>query len=139
MAFQSASAYGIEEAQRAETVDIACVLCHFEGNLDMGLCAEIVNLCRFDKGNDVDEICAVGEVAIMQMNIVRTCRCRGYVMEMTITKKKRFTFVLISIKVVQPPSVEAGRATNDPVHLVAFIEQELRAAKGVTSKAVVKA
>jgi len=36
------------------------------------------------------------------------------------------TLMLVGVKVVQPAGVEAGRATDDTVHLVPLLQQQLR-------------
>jgi hypothetical protein len=42
-----------------------------------------------------------------------------------VVMRKMLTFVLISIEVMQSPGVEARGATNDPVHLISFVQQQL--------------
>jgi hypothetical protein len=59
MLLETAGSDGIKETEGAQTVDIAGVFCHFKGDLDVRLGAEVVDLCGLDLGNDIYEVCAV--------------------------------------------------------------------------------
>ena len=71
MLLEPARADSVEEAKRAEGIDIGSVLGHVERDFNMGLSAEIVNLRGLDLGEDVDEIGAVGEVAVVELELCR--------------------------------------------------------------------
>lgn len=45
---------------------------HFEGDFDVALCAEVVDLCWANLSEDVDEIGAIAEIAIVGMKLVGT-------------------------------------------------------------------
>lgn len=62
---EPAGADGVEETERAESVDIARVFGHLEGDFDVRLGAEIVDLRGLDGGDDVHEVGAIGEVAVV--------------------------------------------------------------------------
>lgn len=53
---EATGAYGIEQAQGTERVDIACILRHVEGDLYVRLRAEIVDFGWLDLRDDVYEI-----------------------------------------------------------------------------------
>ena len=57
---ETAGAHGIEQAQRAEGVDIACILRHVEGDFDVRLRTEVVNFSRLDLRDDVYEVGTIG-------------------------------------------------------------------------------
>ena len=59
----------VEQAQRAEPVDVACVLGHLEGDLDVRLRAEVVDLGRADVRDDVDQVRRVCQVSIVQFEL----------------------------------------------------------------------
>ena len=69
---QAAGSDGVEETQGAKAIDIASVLCHLEGDLDVGLGSEVVYFGGLDLGDDIDEVGAVAEVAVVQLELVRT-------------------------------------------------------------------
>ena len=64
---------GVEETQRAEAVDVGGVLGHLERDLDVRLGAQVVDLRGEHLGEDVDEIGAVREIAVVQLELVRAC------------------------------------------------------------------
>ena len=69
---EPARADRVEDAQRAQAVDVPRVLCHLERDLDVRLCAEVVDLRRLDLGDDVHEVGAVAQVAVVQLELVGT-------------------------------------------------------------------
>lgn len=69
---QAAGSDGVEETQRAEAVDVASVFSHLERDFDVGLGSEVVHFGRLDLGDDVDEVGAVAEIAVVQLELVRT-------------------------------------------------------------------
>lgn len=64
---------GIQEAQRPEAIDIASVLGHLEGDLDVRLSTKVVQLRRAYLADDVHEVGAVRQIAIVQHEF-----CFGY-------------------------------------------------------------
>lgn len=71
---ETAGTDGVEETERAEGIDVGGVLCHLEGDFYMGLGTEIVDFGGLDLGKDVDEVCAVREITVMELQFVRSCR-----------------------------------------------------------------
>lgn len=65
MLFEATGTYGIEEAEGAQPVHVTSVFGHLEGNFDVRLRTEIVDLCWLDLGDDVDEVSAVAQVTIV--------------------------------------------------------------------------
>ena len=66
------SANGIEKTEGAQAIDVGCILGHLERDLDVRLGTEVVDLGREHLSEDVHEIGAVGEVAVMQFELVGT-------------------------------------------------------------------
>lgn len=63
---------GIEKTEGAHAIDIGCILGHLERDLDVRLSAKVVDLGREHLSEDVHEIGAVGEIAVMQFELVGT-------------------------------------------------------------------
>ena len=63
---------GIEETECAQAVDVGCVLRHLERYLDVRLSSEVVDLGREHLGENVHEVGAVGEIAVVQFELVGT-------------------------------------------------------------------
>lgn len=51
------------------------VLGHLKGDFDVALCTEVVDFGGAHLGKDVDEIGAVAQVAIVELELVGTCEC----------------------------------------------------------------
>jgi hypothetical protein len=62
---------GVQQTEGAEAVDVAGVFGHLEGDLDVRLGAEVVDLGGLDVGDDVDQVGRVGEIAIVKLELVR--------------------------------------------------------------------
>ncbi len=69
--FEAEDADRFEQAQRAERVGVGGVLGLLEGDLDVGLRAEVVDLVGLDLLDDVDERRGVGEVAVVEDEVRR--------------------------------------------------------------------
>lgn len=123
MLLEPAGTDGVEQPQRAQPVDVPSVLGHFKGDLDVRLRAEVVNLRGLDLGDDVHEVGAVAEIAVVQLELVGPW---GTSKGVRASRTGRRTFMLIFVEMVQTTGVEARRTANDAVHLVAFGEQEFR-------------
>ena len=103
--FEAEDADGFEEAEGAEGVGVGGVLGLFEGDLDVGLCAEVVDLVGLDLLDDVDEGRRVGQVAVVEDEFgVRVVR--------------------VFVEMVDAGGVEEGGAALDAVDFVAFAEEE---------------
>lgn len=70
---EAASAHGVEETQSTESVDIASIFGHIEGDLDVRLCAEVVDLGWLDLRDDVHEVGAIGQIAMVELKLVLAC------------------------------------------------------------------
>lgn len=70
---ETTGAYGIEQAQGAECVDIACILRHVEGDFDVRLRAEVVNFSRLDLRDDVYEVGAIRQVSVVELEVCLPC------------------------------------------------------------------
>ena len=92
MLFESTGSNGIEKAQRAQTVHIACIFRHFEGNFNVGLSAKIVDLCGLNLGDNIDQVGAVTEVTVVKMEFGWTCI---ELLELEIDGRQARTFVLV--------------------------------------------
>ena len=90
----------LEQPQRAGAVGRGGVLRHLEGDLDVALRAEVVDLVRLDLVDQVDQADAVGEVAVVQVQVG-------------------------AVDVVDPAAVDRRGATDQAVDLVALREQQL--------------
>ena len=73
----------------------------------MTLGPEVINLIRLHLLDDPDQVGAVGEVAVVK-------------------HQPRITFVGVLIEMIDPVGVEAARASFDPMHLIALLQQQLR-------------
>jgi hypothetical protein len=61
---------GIEKTQSAEAIDISCIFGHFEGDFDVGLGTEIVDLGGLDLCDDVYKIGTVAQVTVVKYELV---------------------------------------------------------------------
>ena len=103
--FEAEDADGFEEAEGAQGVGVGGVLWLFEGDLDVGLGAEVVDLVGLDLLDDLDEGRGVGEVAVVE-------------------KEFGMGLVGVFVDVIDASGVEEGGAALDAVDLVAFGEEE---------------
>lgn len=105
---------GIEEAQGSDGVDVGCVFGDIEGDLDVALCSQVVDFVGFDFFKQSVEAGGIGEVSVMEDEPVSDFR--------------------IIVEVVDPAGVEAARAPDDSVDLVAFLEKLLGEVGAVLSR-----
>ena len=96
----------LEQAHGAEAGDLARVLRHVEGDLDVALRAEVVDLVRVDQAQRAVERGRVGQVPVVQ-------------------DQPPAGGVRVLVDVVDPPGVEGRGAPDQAVDLVALVEQEL--------------
>jgi hypothetical protein len=102
---EATDADGVQQAQRADAVDIGCVLWAFERHSDMALGTEVVDLVRLHELNDAHEAGAVAQITVMQ--------------------HQPLTELRLLIELINPLGVELRAAALDAMHLVAFREQKL--------------
>lgn len=74
MLLEAAGADGVEETERPERVDIAGVFGHLERYLDVRLSTKVVDLCRLNLCDDIDEIGGICQITIMQLELVGSCK-----------------------------------------------------------------
>ncbi|KIJ25432.1 hypothetical protein M422DRAFT_273608 [Sphaerobolus stellatus SS14] len=56
---------GVEQAESAECVNVACVFGHLKGDLDMRLHTKVVDLDGLHGSDNIYEICAVRQIAVV--------------------------------------------------------------------------
>jgi hypothetical protein len=66
---ETAGADGIEETEGADGIDIGGVLGHVEGDLDVGLGTQVVDLGGEDLGDDMDQAGRVGQVTMVKAHL----------------------------------------------------------------------
>jgi hypothetical protein len=103
---EAEDADGFEQAQRAEAVGVGRVLGRLEGDLHVALGREVVDLVGLDGLHEADEVGAVGEVAVVQL-------------------EARLGIVRVAVEVVDPLRVEGAGPALDAVDQVALLEEEL--------------
>src|SRR6476659_4178070 len=103
---------GLDQPHGTEPGYVARVLRRLEADLDVALCAEVVDLVRPDVTQQVDERGCVGEIAVVE-------------------KQPPALDVRVLVDLVQALGVEARGAADDPVHLVALSEPKLREVRTV--------
>ena len=120
---ETTGAYGIEQAQGAEGINIACILRHFERDFDVRLRTEVVNFSRLDLRDDVYEVGAIRQVSVVELELVLPCSPRRSAREKRERGRiEKRTFVLIIKEMIDTRGIETRGATNDAVHLVAFLK-----------------
>ena len=103
--FEAEDADGFEEAKGAHGVGVGGVLGLLEGDLDVRLRAEVIDLVGLDLLHDVDERRGVGQVAIVQDELgVRVVR--------------------IFIQVINTRGIEQGGPPLDAMDFVAFFKEQ---------------
>ncbi len=93
-------AHRVEQPQHAESRHVGRVLGHLEGDLDVALGGQVVDLVGLDGLERPRQAVRVDEVAVVQHQLVAD--------------------------VVDAPGVERAAAAHEAVHLVALLEQQLR-------------
>ena len=83
----------------------------------MALGTEVVDLIRLHLLNDPDQVCAVGEVAVVE----------GELWGLALLTP----LVRVLVEVIDPAGVETACAPFDAVHLEALLQEELRQAAAV--------
>mmetsp|Transcript_84484 Transcript_84484/g.235302 ORF Transcript_84484/g.235302 Transcript_84484/m.235302 type:complete len:248 (-) Transcript_84484:147-890(-) len=97
---------GVEQAQRAQAVHVARVLGHVEGYLDVALRRQVVHLGRLHARHDAAEVAGVREITVVQEQL----------------DARRMP---VFVQMLDAARVEAGRAADNAVHLVALLKQQL--------------
>ena len=90
----------LEQSGRAQARDVGRVLRHVEADSDVALSAQVINLIRVEVVNQVDQLIAHREIAIVQV-------------------ETHIGLVGILIDMVNPPSVECTGPADDSVDVVA--------------------
>ena len=62
---------GIEKAESTEAINVTGIFCHLERDLDVRLSTEVVDLSRLDLGDNVHEVGAVAQIAVVKLELVR--------------------------------------------------------------------
>ena len=104
--FEAEDADGLEQAEDTEGVGVGGVLGLFEGDGDVGLRGEVVDLVGLDLLHDVNERGGVGHIAVVEDEVA-------------------MRDVRVLVDVVDAGGVEERGAPLDAVDLVALAEQEL--------------
>lgn len=55
----------VKKTESAQAIDIACILSHLEGDFDVRLGAQVVNLAGLNLSDDVNKIGAVAQIAVV--------------------------------------------------------------------------
>ena len=82
----------VEQAQRAECIDVARVLGHLERDLDVRLRAQVVHLRRAHGRDDVHEVRRVRQVAVVQLEL-RVVTWRDTKIRLAISGRARKAYV----------------------------------------------
>ena len=98
---QTADADGLQHAQNTQCVHITGVLGCIEGDLNMALCSQIVDLVGLDLAHQTDQTGGIGQVTVMQGDSV------------------------LLDQVVDTSGVGDGSAADDAVDFIPLLQQEL--------------
>ena len=107
--FHTENAYGFEHAQGAYGIGFGGIFGHVEGYFDMALGGKVIYFVRLHTLDDTDERAGVCHVSIVQIN--------G-------TFLFHVAYPLIEVEVFDAAGVERGRATQDTVHFISFLQEE---------------
>ena len=107
--FHTENAYGFEHAQGAYGIGFGGIFGHVEGYFDMALGGKVIYFVRLHTLDDTDERAGVCHVSIVQVN--------G-------TFLFHVAYPLIEVEVFDAAGVERGRATQDTVHFISFLQEE---------------
>jgi hypothetical protein len=66
---KTAGTDGIEKTEGSDSIDISGVLGHIEGNLDVGLGTQVVDLGGEDLGDDVNQAGRVGQITVVKTHL----------------------------------------------------------------------
>ncbi len=97
----------LEQAHRARGGDVGGVFGRVETHPHVSLGRQVVHLGRLDLADQPGQVAAIGQVAVVQVPVVLEA-------------------VRIGINPLEPRRVERGGPTDDAVHLVPLLEQQLR-------------
>ena len=70
MFLEATGAHGVKQTQGTKSVDIASILGHVEGDLDVRLCAEIVDLGWLDLCDDIHKVGAIRQIPMVKLKLV---------------------------------------------------------------------
>jgi len=97
----------LQQTHRAGGRDIGGVFGRVETHPHVALRRQVVHLGRLDLADQPRQVAAIGQVAVVQVQVVLEA-------------------VRIGINPIQPRRVERGSPADDAVHLVPLLEQQLR-------------
>ena len=103
---------GLQKPDRSHTRHVARVFGVVKTDTDMALGRQIVHFIRFDVGCKPAKAACVGQIAVMQV-------------------EAGFGIVRIEVDWVETPGVKTAGATDDPMHLIPFGEQQLRQIRSI--------
>ena len=66
---KTAGTDGIEKTKGSNGIDVSSVLRHIEGNLDMGLSTQVVDLGGENLGDDVNQASRVGQITVVKTHL----------------------------------------------------------------------
>lgn len=99
-------ANSLQKSERTSGNNIGGVIGDLEGNSDMRLSSEIVDLIGEDCVEPSTEGRGIGEIRIVKLH------------------SSLVGVVGVDVDVIDPLGVEVGGAANEAVHLIAFVEEE---------------
>ena len=104
--------HGLQEADSAHARRVGGVLRFVEGNSDVGLGRQVVDLVRLDLREQRDEPGPVAQVAVVEEEL-------------------GFRIVRIHVEVIDPGRVECRRPADEAVDLVSLLEEKFRQVRTV--------
>ena len=96
----------LKKPGRPEAGDVSRVLGDIEANPHVTLGPEVVDFVGFDVVDEMRDLLVVGEVAVVKIKLCAR-------------------IVRIGVDVIDPGSVEGRCSPDDPVHLIALVEEKL--------------
>lgn len=99
-------ANGLQKSERTGGDNIGGIIGDLEGNSDMRLSSEIVDLIGEDSVEPSTEGRGIGEIRIVKLH------------------SSLVSVVRVDVDVIDPLGVEVGGTPNEAVHFVAFVEEE---------------
>ncbi len=96
----------LQQAQRADGVGIGGIFGGFETDCHMALCGQVVDFVRLHVLHDADQVGRISQVTVMQV-------------------EAPVIDVGILVDILDPASIETGRAPLKAVHLIAIFQQQV--------------
>lgn len=73
MFLQAARSDRVEQAKRAQSINVPSILRHLKRHLDVRLRPKVVHFGGLDLGDDINEVGTVAQVAVMQLELSGIC------------------------------------------------------------------